>query len=387
MDLQLMSITNSPLANVLMSDSNMSPFVYSVYSSLPPTSRQKVSVPCASSWDFGKSSSFNVPRYGLLCHAVLEINFTVATAAATPCDNYGNMVIKRATMSSHSREVIALETMGNLVRLSDKDPDSYDRINTISNGLTTFPISTTPYKLLVPLNFSVFDNPASYLDTSFIEQLELNIELSPLASLFNQTTITFNAPASKVHFYFLNMSESDLRSLQNAQYSVEKPLSLLTKSFFKDTSYVSATNETAGLVMKSLTVSCPNLISRTIIGVRLSTGAKLGTYISISNVVIKSSGRVLYEYNDVNENGLENALFYDRGAKTNDTKLFVHNWGLLANQSQFGGGVSGKGSSNLTIEVSFTATAALHTIDIEHEYYSIVSVSGGSGKISQSISL
>ena len=392
MDLQLMSLQNSPLSQVLLSDSNMSPFVYSVYSSLPPTSRQKVEVPAPSTLAYDKSASFNVPRYGLLCAAVLKVRIT-ANSTTNLGTNYGNMLIKRATLSSHSREILALESIGNFVKVLDKPLDvSATLMNVAYNAAPTFATGTAgDYDVYVPLNFSVFDNASSYLDTSFIEQLEVNVSLNDSASLLSASTAAISATNSAMIFYYLNMSESDLRSLQNAQYSLEKPLSILAKSYFRENP-VKHTATATGDYMATVQMTCPNLMTRTFIGITSDAIGEIGNFLSVKSVKIKSSGRELYNY-AVNDNFLENALFYAKGnlkgnLTGNTYNVFVHNWGLYGNDSQFSGGISGKGSSNLMLEITYAETSGgAYTVVVESEYQNIISISSGSGKISNSISL
>lgn len=400
MDVQLLSLQNSPLAQVVLSDSNMSPFVYSVYSSLPPCSRQKVEL-AGTNMGFSKSTSFAVPRYGILCGCVLKVVMT--GSGMNPGLNLGNCLVKSAVLSSHSREIIRLETLGNLVNILDKPQPTQDALMSIASN---YEASSTYSDItcFVPLNFSVFNNMSSFIDTSFVEQLEVNVTLNASADVFEATTsITLDTASSAMIFYYLNMSESDTRALQNANYSVDRPLSVLTKSYYKE-SDVSVTASGTDEIFLKMSINCPNLITRTILGLyqKYSTGitlnGQIGNFIPINKVKIYSSGREIYSYKTPDEEVLENALFFNKGKQgavmfgTTSTgyqsNIFVHNWGISGNDNQFSGGVSGKGSSNLYLEAYFTPVSGrVYTLVCENEYLSIVSTSGGSGKISNSISL
>lgn len=407
MNVQLLSLSNSPLSQVLLSDSNMSPFIYSVYSSLPPCSREKVEL-AGTNLGFGKSTSFAVPRYGILCGVVLKVAMTGTAMDAGL--NLGNALIKNAVISSHSREIIRLETLGNLLNVLDKPQPTQDALMSVAynNNAETVATSITCF---VPLNFSVFNNMSSFIDTSFVEQLEINVSLNNSTDVFQAgTSITLDTANSAMIFYYLNMSEADTRSLQNSNYDVSRPLSVLTKSYYKESDVSQTTAEFKEFTVK-MPINCPNLITRTILGLYKKSGSttsfngQIGNFVPISKVKIYSSGRVIYEYKSTEEEILENALFFNKGKQGvmyNDgdgttalsslygSNLFVHNWGIAGNDNQFSGGVSGKGSSNLYLEASFTPvnnTSTAYTLVCENEYLSIVSTSGGSGKISSSISL
>ena len=402
MNVQLLSLANSPLSQVLLSDSNMSSFVYSVYSSLPPCSREKVELQ-GTNLGFGKSTSFAVPRYGILCGVVLKVVMT-GTGMNSGL-NLGNCLIKNAVLSSHSREIIRLETLGNLLNILDKPQPTQDALMSVAYNNNAV-ASDSSITCFVPLNFSVFNNMSSYIDTSFVEQLEVNVSLNNSTDVFEATTtITLDTTNSALIFYYLNMSEADTRALQNSNYDVSRPLSVLTKSYYKESDVSVTTTEVKEFTIK-MPINCPNLITRSILGLykKYSSGTtfdgQVGNFIPISKVKIYSSGRVIYEYKSTEEEVLENALFFNKGKQgvmVNDTvssnygsNLFVHNWGLAGNDNQFSGGVSGKGSSNLYLEASFTTTvttSTVYTLVCENEYLSIVSTSGGSGKISSSISL
>lgn len=396
-----MSLQNSPLSQVLLSDSNMSPFVYSVYSSLPPTSRQKVFQ--KGSIGFGKTTSFNVPRYGVLAGCVLRVNIT--GTGLDPGVNFGNALLKNAVLSSHSREIIRLETMGNYNKLIDKTDNTQAALMVVAGNVEGNDL-TSGGDYYIPLNFSLFDNMASYLDTSFIEQLEVSVSLNSADDVLQAgSSAAFDTEKSGIIFYYLNMSESDLRSLQNSNFSLDRPLSILTKSYYKETD-VKYTASATGTYDFTIQLNCPNLISRTIIGLISTSGSgtaskgQMGNYIPISSVEISSSGRVIYEYSSRLEVILENALFFDKAVAivnaeayttsslSYSSNLFIHNWGLGGDPARFSGGVSGKGSSNLTIKVTASVVSGtVYTLMCENEYFSIVSISGGSGKISNSISL
>ena len=399
MDLALLSVSNSPLASVLLSDVNIRPMVYSTLSSLPMCSRQRISVPCSSSFNFDKSVSFAIPRYGILYGLCLKVGFT---GSYNPGVNCGSYLVKRASLSSHSREIIANEALGNLVNILDKPSQNAASLMDLAGNVWSNSDATED--LYIGINFSLFNNMGSCLDTTFIEPLECNITLGNAAQCFDGTAPTLDVTKTELQCFYYNLSESDLRAVQNENLSQDKPLSLLAKSHYLETPVI----QTA--VGSTLTVpfTCPNLITRSMFTLVKQTAAGsaavgyAGNHQPISKIDIYASGRLLYSYGSDREAFFENAAFFNAsqtvyGNSTTMTvnsdqlgfNVVVHNWQISNDHNRFSGAISGKGCSSMYAVVTFVPTVSTdrYTLNLVHEYLNIVSISGSSGKISTSISL
>lgn len=401
MDLALLSVSNSPLASVLLSDVNLRPMVYSTLSSLPMCSRQRISVPCSSSFNFDKSMSFSIPRYGILYGLCLKVCFT---GSYNPGVNCGSYLVKRATISSHSRELLAIEALGNLVKILDKPAQNANALMDLAGNVWSD--TSAAQDLYIGLNFSVFDNMGSCIDTAFVEPIECNITLGTAAACFQGTAPTIDVARTELQCFYYNLSESDLRAVQNENLSQDKPLSLLCKSNYIETPVVQSADGST----LTVPITCPNLITRTFFtltrqsvesAATADTGY-VGNHQPINRIDIYASGRLLYSYASDREAFFENAAFFNASSTVmalsttmnlgTDQFAFntiVHNWQISNDSNRFSGAISGKGCSSMYAVITFTPTAAAarYTLNCVHEYLNIVSISGSSGKISTSISL
>ena len=154
----------------------------------------------------------------------------------------------------------------------------------------------------------------------------------------------------------------------------------------------------------TLNFNCPNVITKTTIGVyQLGSGLK-GSYSAVDKIEYFMSGRLVYSSTGVECQRLENSLFYGSnygvgehiaettaGAMNQVQNLYTHHWGVSNERSRFSGGCSGKNISDFSVQVTFTTGAAAGTktyyVEAQHEYVNIVSISGASGKIGVSLSL
>lgn len=398
MDLSLMSLSNSPLASVLLSDVNIKPLVYSTYASMPALSRNKISIPCSSSWGFSKTNVFSIPRYGLLYGLALKLCFS--GDAYNPGVNCGSALVASAVITSHSREILRLESLPMLYSILKRENNT-SLMDLAGNFWSD---TSTSADMYIILPFSFFDSLNSCLDTSYIEPLELSITLRSAAECFETSPTAVDTSRTEVIAYYLNMSEADRKLLINTNMSPEKPLSLLCVSNYAESPVIQTS---AGSTL-TVPVTCPNLMKRSILSLvkQNSAGTAASGYImnhqKIDSVTLYMSGREVYKYSSDREAYYESAAFYHTpsftaGGSSTFTvnsdvygyNIFVHNYEIDDKPNQFTGAVSGKGVSNMYFVVTFTPanSADRLTLNCVHEYINIVSISSQSGKISNSISL
>ena len=403
MDIQLLSASSSPAMNTILSDATLDPLLYDLKTAYPLMSRQKVSVKCGSSWDFGKANTFQLNRFGILAGLVLKLAVAKG-AAGTPGNNCGNVLVKRAALTSHSREIEQTLDVMNLTQVLEMPLGAKQNLMDLAmNDDSTIDADTTKF-IYVPLNFSFCRNGLSMaLDLSFVEQIECVVELETLANTFTTSTdITLDAAQSELMCYYYNLSESDLRKFEDAEFSIERPLSVMANSVYREnTVSVSAAQSAVSTI--TLNFNCPNVIQKTAIVVyELGSGLK-GAYKAIDKIEYFMSGRLVYSATGPEEQKLENSLFYGsgygagelahKGSTTPDEvqNIYVHHWGVSNERSRFSGGVSGKNVSDFSCQVTFKANTSGGTktyyVEAQHEYINIVSISGASGKIGVSLSL
>ena len=90
--------------NTILSDATLDPLLYDLKTAYPLMSRQKVGVKAGSGWDFGKSNTFQLNRFGMLAGLVVKLAIARGSGgSAVPGDNLGNALIKRAARGKYVR--------------------------------------------------------------------------------------------------------------------------------------------------------------------------------------------------------------------------------------------------------------------------------------------
>tara|TARA_R110001592_G_scaffold79486_2_gene237540 strand:- start:931 stop:1566 length:636 start_codon:yes stop_codon:yes gene_type:complete len=187
-------------------------------------SRQKVSVKAGSGFDFGKSNSFTLPRFGILGGLVLKLCVNQASAkTGSPGENCGNALLKRGALTSHSREIEQTLDIMNLTHVLEMPLGAKTCLMNLA--LNDDPVTDSLIQgdnfIYVPLNFSFCRSGLSMsLDLSFCESIECVCELDEKANVFGATNlanITLDAAKTELMVYYYNLSESDLRKYEDAK--------------------------------------------------------------------------------------------------------------------------------------------------------------------------
>ena len=404
MDIQLLAASSSPAMNTILSDATLDPLLYDLKTAYPLMSRQKVSVKCGSSWNFGKTNTFQLNRFGILSAVVLKLAIDKGSDSGSqgvPGNNFGNVVVKRAALTSHSREIEQTLDIMNLTQILEMPLGAKQNLMDLAKNDDNSLAASTTHFVYVPLNFSFCRNGLSMaLDLSFVEQIECVVELDTLANTFSESTnISFNAGSTELLCYYYNLSESDLRKFEDAEFSIERPLSVMANSVYRENAVsVSAAQNAVNTL--TLNFNCPNVIQKTSIALYELGGGAKGTYHAIDKIEYFMSGRLVYSSTGQEEQKLENSLFYGSsygagevagGSSPDDVQnIYTHWWAVSNERSRFSGGVSGKNVSDFSAQITFTAPTSgtkTYYVEAQHEYVNIVSISGASGKIEVSLSL
>ena len=365
-------------------------------------SRQKVSVKAGTSWDFGKTNTFQLNRFGILAGLVLKLSVADSGSAGKPGLNFGNMTVKRAALTSHSREVEQCLDVGNLSTVLEMPIGA--KQNLMDLALNDDPVAGTfagSKSVYVPLNFSFCRNGLSMaLDLSFVEQIECEIELAPLVDVAEVTTnVTLDAANCELLCYYYNLSEADLRRYEDAEFSLEKPLSVMGCSNYRENA-VTIASASGSQETVTMTFNCPNVVTKTMIYCddTSSSGNVVGNFQPIDKIEYFMSGRLVWSSSGEEMQKLENSLFYGSsygagevaGGSSPDQaqNIYTHHWGVSNEANRFSGGCSGKNISDWSAKIYFTGTSSkAYRFQAVHEYVNIVSISGASGKIGVSLSL
>ena len=169
------------------------------------------------------------------------------------------------------------------------------------------------------MNLSFFTNGmGSFINASFVENLEINVEVNTKDNLFTLAgtgAVAVDVANTEMLLYNLNMEEANLRKLEDQAYSLERPLSMAQSSFYQESAVtVSGTNGTQASV--TLNMNCPNIMTKSIIYIdkfKKSNGdvetGMIGEFVKIDKIVWSMAGREVYEYSSSDEYRFENALF------------------------------------------------------------------------------
>jgi hypothetical protein len=231
------------------------------------------SIPVNGTSAFGQTVSFTVPRYGLWQSATMKIKIKVHRSAISQrFSNWLSCFLASAyTLSSHNKLICQLDSE-NILHEATYGVSANERK---SNGLILMEEanwalykggshSTTETRIvtcLVPLPFTFMANTGSYLDTSFCEQLTVGMKLCSSASDVLQGSTTgqpgWEFESAQLICDFVALEDKERRAVQAANYSMTKPLTLLTTSYFREASktFVIKANDDGGNI-ESLDIRC-----------------------------------------------------------------------------------------------------------------------------------
>lgn len=267
MNVVLQSCAASPLKSLLYSTSGTADtFSYGVRSNLPALSRTRVRVaPNSASLGWGDTLTFQCPRYGVCsgAYAVYHLKVWRHKGYAESIQRFTNFlgcfIADQYTLNTHDK---VLQTINSEALLHDatygveankrktnallleEEPDhllyqgAWADHNT---GAQDFRV----VKICVPLPFWQFANSNSYPDFSFLEPLTISMKLAAskneLMKAASATTLAgtiddayqgWEYKKAEVVFEFLAMSDTVKKQITDSNYSLSKPLTMLSTDTF-----------------------------------------------------------------------------------------------------------------------------------------------------------
>ena len=253
----LLSNSASPLKSLLHSTSSYQPYTYSVRSNAPNSTQTRVkvnsSIPISGTSSFGQAVSFTVPRYGLWQSATMKIKIKVHRSNVTQrFSNWLSCFLASAyTLSSHNKLICQLDSE-NILHEATYGVSANERKSNglilmeeanwaLYKGASASKTETRVVTCLVPLPFTFMANTGSYLDTSFCEQLTVGMKLcsAPGDVLLGSTKTDpgWEFESAQLICDFVALEDKQRREVQAANYSMTKPLTLLTTSYFREASH------------------------------------------------------------------------------------------------------------------------------------------------------
>jgi len=378
-DSLILASASSPLISTLESDSSIQDFIYSLKSSVPVISRQRVSQSFTAP-AFGSTKSVSLNRYGIVFGMYLKIKLTGADATTDRFRNAMISAIEEAVISSNNRNIEVLTGACNLHRILSMNTGPKDQILDLAQaGALNNDATIDDKDYLIPLKFSFFESKSTLLPVEFLENLECFVKFGASSDYFGGTLPTISTCDLVVNYY--SLSEKNMRQYLQSQYSVERPLSQKLKSCYEESSVAIAAAGSSTISIKS-----KNVLEYSLLYIK---PAGSNSYADIDKIVVNLNGREWYSQTG-DELLLEQAMYSGDSNRnqTTEQNLYRIDWGLYDRgnkQNQFRGALSGKGVSSP--EIVCTAGATGGTLYCVHVYTNIVSTSGSSGKISISLGL
>lgn len=288
----LLSNEASALKSLLSSTSEWSPFTYSIKSNCPNISRSRITVAgsTAAALAPNRAEAFAIPRYGLLAGAVARIKIKSFAQTAISAANWSNWLgialLKSATLSTHNRVIQTIPSSALLFEhtyarsANERHTDGYlagenAGYDASLKGTTATNFKELTFYVKLPLTFC--GSTSSYVDTSFLESLTINLQLADAASsvYLNGATTDWAYSGVDMLFDFISMPDGARKALQTENYSLDRPLSMLGWNYYaeqKQTVSIQHSATTTGdLVDVSVDLRCNGVCTHTFWRIRQTT--------------------------------------------------------------------------------------------------------------------
>lgn len=176
-EIGLLSLEQSPLFQSILQDSNYQDFIYSLQESIGALTKHRVEIPFEGDWKANTSSTFRLPRYGLVYNMYLRITIKNDSTGGDffPATGYFANIFDRITLLSHSREIEQLGRLDMLENIQDQ-PQSVKRHLLRMVDYNPATIGNNEYRTIhIPLPFAFFQGSKwkSIKDLTFLEDLTL----------------------------------------------------------------------------------------------------------------------------------------------------------------------------------------------------------------------
>ena len=365
-------------------------FIYELISGFPNFSKTKSKDVKAMPNGNAQTIIFDIPRSGLLYMQYLEFELTVATAGYRYTDAFINWINSVQLMCNNkSIEEVSPQSIREFMNASYELP-AYEIGALAKTEATT---NGAVYRAFVALPFSYQKNPKSYLDTTFLDNMTINISMNSFSSVFLTSTLT--SCNVYLHSHYIVLDNDSYKMYREKQFPAGQPL-----TFLWENSEMESVITAAASVTNNVNLTSRRPVSKTLIKF-VNTDAtndamavhKVSQAFTSSSapktIQFKGNGRVLLEL-DV----LSNTIFGNKGTRYDlyaggvladnfDGNLCI-NWDMLedALMNEYKGAVSLKNiSSPQLVFTSANPTDANDRIYITHKYLNLVEVDSNNGRL------
>lgn len=399
MNVEIASQLESPLVQSLQSALISKPFNYGLNKNYPILSKQSYSVsadtiPGTSTNGLNTTLNFKVPRYGLLYGMAIKsvINTSATkTATLTRLSTLGARIFSNVSLRSHSRVIQDNSSNYILSRMLEASQEQYNAYVNMTTGVPAVDNNVTSISIYTPLFFFFGEKTGNFLDTTFVENLEVVATTNSLSGVWGQNELlsTFGFSSCTLECYYVQLENGVHQSLIASQFPMGKSLTMLANDCYVE-SPTTATYSSGSTLSISHEVKSKNVAMSCYVYARdRNTNALL----PINSLTITANGQTIVSSDrrtQIFENSSNNKfLFNVPGSSTGSDAYFVY-FGLDMDKT-YVSGVNALQSLN-----SPTITAVVDTssgvtgsdvieLSVVFDYFTLLSISSDSGQVQRSL--
>ena len=419
------AILNSNASSALISATNAvssitNPFIYSygnkgqLTSSAVPAHARIVSTSQTSNIGFSQNIDFQVLKSSFLESAFIKYTIQNNSGAEAWANGLiGNLLLEEISLMTQGKIISHSTPFSRAARMSDAP---YGRKKNLEQayGLTAGEISIADgasKTFYVPLGLSCFDTPANFLNTSFLEPINIRIRTAGKSQYFGShatpsVPVDLTMTEMELIQVFRMLDSAEEQKCIQANYSEDNLVSVEYDSICENTSFT----PTAGLSrVASHVITTNRSIAKLYIAVEntvnpaaaVANTEAVGKYLELETIKISANGQEVLSV-DAKFMGLCMGLDMGSGSSHNavgnyfDTQhvhtrnIYCFDLTLVKDLSCFTGMISARELNQLKVEVTTSATTAvvaqIHNLHVAMICPQLNSVSSASGKITTSLS-
>jgi hypothetical protein len=364
------------------------------------------------------------------------------------CDGAGWYMYKDITLQTHNKRIQQLTPEYLHMRAKAlpqerrKAAENRARDKMVSEDLLTTgagdvaDTTSNALELYTDCPFSFSERPQNFLDTRFVENLEVVATSNKIDayggrfSSFDQKGVRTgavnlsggegkNADSSPILVcYFINPTEELYRAYQERNFTLERPLTMLWYDVFVESPELSKAVEATKDLVITKKLDCNNLVFATHILVTKEESAfadqanyltlaefqsysnQASYHMPIKNVSMKGTSRSLVDTSgfelmtiDQEAFGRTSEMQSANGINETDQRdcIYTIHWGLDGSRTSCSGALSLKNIAapeiSVTIPSAALTTAKKYQLKVFHEFFQLVSIQGSDGRVSVGVSV
>ena len=392
------TLQNSPLYSQLYSISPSNKFLYTVKSSPAPYAKTNNRVNSRIQTTFNRDCNFLIPSQGLLAVCYVKIQLQgIVSADMTYCQGGGIYIIHdHVDLVTKSLVIERQYNNGIMARINAMPSEIRDAyLAAIKSGETVIAgtdLSVSPLGTVwIPLFFSSFERPENFLDTRFIENIEIKFKsTSSITDIIASGTVTNGGIISaELCCLFINPIEYAYEKLQSEQFTLKAPLSMLWNNQEKNEDVQAVCTLEDSIVEFRMPITTKKLVHSMHIFVK-KVGNLGADFENVEHITLQAMNTSLIEVD-----GLELQVMQSRAWNRFNTKVDVSGandniytlyFGLDDSLIENSGAIAFQSLNDPVIIVrARVKTVGTYKLKVISNCWNIVNIDGTSGEITRSL--